>query len=358
MSIKKSTRGALAATATLALMMSLAACSGETGGTKDAGQSGTYTAAEVAAGSGSYQVKPLFAVPKTLPEKYSLAFLNNGKSNAFFATWSQGMQDAAAFYGVDFNEADLDFKYENELTAYQGLAVKQPTVVGANVMNSAVYDQIGKDGAKVVLIDGTFEDAPHFGVSDEGVGQTSIATLEGPAKEKIAGDWAGRTVQVVGMSFDGCPPCDARVEASFAAAESTLGIPASQMTRLVPQGVDPSSGSQSVFNDFLTAHPNDVVIVGYAGDEPGIGVINAAKAAGRSGDVLVLTNGGDEAARAALRDSSNAGILVGVLDYQPYAEGWNWVEAAIATAMGKSFDEYSVERVLTAENVDQFYPND
>ena len=86
--------------------------------------------------------------------------------------------------------------------------------------------------------------------------------------------------------------------------------------------------------------------------------MTAAKAANRSADILAVTNGGDAAARAALRDKSNAGILVASIDYQPYAEGWNFIEAAIATAMGQKFDTFKVDRVLTAANVDSFYPND
>jgi len=350
---------AFAAATILAVSLTLAACSSTTAGTgAKSGAKGTYTAAEVAKGSGAYKVAPLFAVPKTLPKKYSFAFLNNGKSNAFFATWSQGMRDAAKFYGVDFEEADLNFKYEDELSAYQQLAVKQPVVVGANVMNDAVYNAIQKDGAKIVMIDGTFKDVPHYGVPDAQVGQLAIQTLAAPAKAKLAGDWKGKKLDVVGMSAPNCAPCDARVKAAFAEAESTLGVPAANTTMLTPQGQDPTSASQSTFNDFLTAHPNDVVLVMSYGDEPVIGAVNAAKAAGRGGDVLAVTNGGDEAARAAVRDTSNKGILVGSIDYQPYAEGWNWIEAAIATAMGKPFGEFKVDRVLTPDNIDSFYPND
>ncbi len=359
MSVKSSSRRSLAVGAAFVIAVALAACSsGTPTGSSSSGDTGTYTAAEVAAGSGSYQVAPLFAVPKTLPKQYNLAFLNNGKSNAFFATWSQGMKDAAAFYGVNFDEADLDFKYENELSAYQQLAVKVPDVIGANVMNSAVFDAATKDGTKIVMIDGSFQDVPNFGVPDAQVGQLAIKTLADPAKAKIAGDWAGKTLQVVGMSAPNCAPCDARVNAAFDQAVSTLGIPKSQTTMLTPAGQDPTSASQSTFNDFLTAHPNDVVLVMSYGDEPVIGAVNAAKAAGRGGDILAVTNGGDEAARAAVRDKSNAGILIGSIDYQPYAEGWNWIEAAIATAMGQKFGTFDVTRVLTPDNIDSFYPND
>lgn len=351
----------------LLVAASLAACSSSgsessssaaTNSSASGSDSATFTAAEVAAGSGSYQVKPLFAVPKNLPKKYRIVFLNNGKSNAFFATWSQGMKDSAKFYGVDFQDTDLDFKYENELSAYKQLAVQQPDVVGANVMNDAVANQIGQDGAKLVMIDGTYKDAPNYGVPDAQVGQLAIQTLAPEAKAKVAGAWKGRTVDVVGLTAPNCSPCDARVKAAFAEAESSLNIPATRTFMLAPQGQDPSSASQSTFTDFLTAHPNDAVLVMSYGDEPPIGAVAAAKAANRSSDVLAVTNGGDQAARAALRDKSNAGILIASIDYQPYAEGWNFIEAAIATELGKPFFQFQVNRVLTAANVDHYYPND
>jgi ABC-type sugar transport system substrate-binding protein len=100
-----------------------------------------------------------------------------------------------------------------------------------------------------------------------------------------------------------------------------------------------------------------MLVVSY-GDEAVIGSINAAKAANRGGDILAVSNGGDTAARLALRDHSDDGILVAAVDFQPYAEGWNWVEAAIATAMGKRFGTFTVQRVLTSADVNQYYPND
>lgn len=318
-----------------------------------------YTPAEVAAATGSYKVQPLFAVPKQLPRKYRIVFLNNGKSNAFFATWSQAMSDAAKFYGVDFQDIDLNFQYENELSDLQQLAAAQkPDVVGANVMNVAVDNQIKQYGAKLVMIDGSFANVPNYGVPDAQVGQLAIQTLAPDAKTKMAGAWKGRKVDVVGMSAPNCSPCDARVKAGFAEAESSLGIPAADTFMLTPQGQDPTSASQSSFTDFLTAHPHDAVLVMSYGDEPVIGAVNATKAVHRGSDILAVTNGGDAAARTALRDPSNAGILIASIDYQPYAEGWNFIEAAVATELGQPFQPYKVDRVLTAANVNTYYPND
>ncbi|WP_432970466.1 sugar ABC transporter substrate-binding protein [Dactylosporangium sp. CA-233914] len=352
----------------IALVASSSACSSSnkegdgasTGsGSSDSALAGaTYTAAEVAAATGTYKVRPLFAVPKKLPKRYRFAFLSPGLSYPYFATWSQGMKDAAKFYGVDLDEADLNFKYDTELNAYQQVAVKQPTVIGSGQMNDATYNAAKRDGAKIVMIDGSFKDVVHFGVDDEQVGKLAIDTMADQAKAKMTGAWKGRNVLVAGITAASCTPCDTRVKASFADAETKLGIPAANTTMLTPPSQDPTSSAASTFTDFLTAHPHDTVLVVSYGDEPVIGAINAAKAAGRKDDVLAVSNGGDSAARIALRDPSNAGILVAAVDYQPYAEGWNWIEAAIATTMGKPLAPYVVDRVLTAANVDQFYPND
>lgn len=348
----------------VALIASSSACSsssneGDAGSSTGSGSDGgTYTAAEVAAASGVYKVRPLFAVPKNLPERYRFAFINPSLSYPYFATWSQGMKDAAEFYGVDLDEADMNFKYDTELNAYQQLAVKQPTVLGSGQMNDATYNAAKRDGTKMVLIDGTFKDVPHFGVDDEQVGKLAIDTMADKAKAKMADAWKDRNVLVAGITSANCTPCDTRVKASFAEAQAKLGIPAANTTMLTPPGQDPTSSAASTFTDFLTAHPEDAVLVVSYGDEPVIGAINAAKAAGREDDILAVTNGGDSAARIALRDPSNAEILIASIDYQPYAEGWNWIEAAIATAMGQPFATYRVDRVLTAENVDQFYPDD
>jgi ABC-type sugar transport system substrate-binding protein len=318
----------------------------------------TYTPAEVAAASGAYAVKPLFAVPKKLPKRYRLAFLNPGLSYPYFATWSQGMKDAAKFYGVDLDQADLNFKYDTQLAAYKQLSVKHPDVVGSQPMNAATFSAATQDGVKVVLIDGSFKTALHFGVNDAQVGKLAVDTMASAVKANVAGAWKGRKVRVVGLTAANCTPCDDRVKASFAEATASLGIPAANDTMLTPQGTDPTTSAGTTFNDFLTAHPNDAILVVSYGDEPVIGAVNAAKAANRGKDILAVSNGGDVAARTALRDASNKGILVAAVDYQPYAEGWNWVEAGIATAMGKPFGTFTVNRVLTPANVDQFYPND
>lgn len=351
----------------LALTVTAAACSSSSssssaGGSANSGSSAsdgvTYSPAQVAAATGTYKVVPIFAVPKTLPEHYTFAFLNPDLNYPYFAIWSQGMQAAAKFYGVTLDQADLGLKYDTELAAFQQVVIKNPSVIGSNPMNEATYNAATKDGVKIVLIDGTYKNVPHFGVSDQQVGKLSVDSIATQVEAKMSGAWNGRKVDVVGMSEPSCSPCDARVQAALGEAEAKWNTPAADTFRLVPQGNDPRTSAQAAFTDFLTAHPHDAIVIVYGDDESVVGAVDATKANHRNADVVALSNGGDTTARQALRDPSNAGILLGSVDYQPYAEGWNWIEAAIATEMGKSFGTYNVDRVLTPQNVNQYYPND
>lgn len=322
-------------------------------------EGGTWSAEEVAEATGTRAVVPLFAVPKDLPD-LQLGFANPGLSYPFFAEWSTGMHDAAEFYGVALDEVDLAFKYETAMSAYEQMSVKQPAVIGSGggAMNAAVVAAAAANGTDAVVIDGAVDGAADFGVSDAEVGSLAITTLAEAVDAKLATDWAGKELYIAGISAANCPPCDARVRQSFADAAAAWDIPEDRQVRLEPVGTDPTNNAADTFTDFLTAHPDAATIVVSYGDAPVVGALNAAKSADRTGDILAVASGGDSAGRTALRDPDNAGVLLGAIDFQPYSAGWNWVEAAIATHLGESFDEYAVTRVLTAENVDEFYPDD
>ena len=320
--------------------------------------SGTWSPTEVLTGSNNRVSAPLFAVPKVV-DPYEFAFLNPGLSVPTFVDWQLGMNEAAKFYGVRVSDTDLNLKYENALTAYQTLAVKSPVILGTGggAANAALLSQVTKDGASIVLIDQALDGAKGFGVNDAQAGTVGGQLLVDAAKKRVAEDWAGKSIIYLGVSAANCPQCDARVGAGAAEAGSGLNISSKNQFLLKP---DPGTAdkAQAVVTDFLTAHPNDkIVILGY-GDGGAVGALNALKQANRLDDALVASLGGDLSGRAALRDPSNVKAFVGALDFNPYQEGWNWVEAAIATKLGQPFGTYSVSNVLTPANVNQFYPKD
>ena len=133
----------------------------------------------------------------------------------------------------------------------QALEFKQPDVIGSGQMNQATYSQATQDGTKIVLVDGTFKDVPHFGVDDQQVGRLALDALAPAAKARMDGAWKGRKVDVVGMTAGNCTPCDIRVKAAFARAHG--GSPAEGFLggRLDRQGAAPGEGENTESTDEL-----------------------------------------------------------------------------------------------------------
>jgi ABC-type sugar transport system substrate-binding protein len=316
-----------------------------------------FTPEEVAAATGTHSVVPIYAVPKQLKKKYLLAFLNPGKSVPFFQDWSDAMRAAAAFYGVDFIETDLQLKYEDTVTQYETISVRNPDVVGTlTTAGPALKAQTDAAGIPLIPIDIPIEGNPYFlGIPNEKAGQLGGQLVAAAAQEKLAAEWQGRNLVYVGLGESTCEPCTIRVEEGLKAARETLSIPDDNVVMLDTQGqVDPAL---TVVTDTLTARPNDVMIMVALNDECGVGALQAVKAANRQKDVLIVTLGADRLGRDNLRaDTDN--VLVSMVDFNPWAEGWNWVEAAIAIAEGETYQPYDITRIITRENVDQYFPDD
>ena len=49
---------------------------------------------------------------------------------------------------------------------------------------------------------------------------------------------------------------------------------------------------------------------------------------------------------------------IAAIDFNPFAEAWNWVAASIAQLQGKKFKPYRLSTTLTPQNVNKLYPND
>lgn len=318
-----------------------------------------FTAAEVQQTvEPEHRVTPIYEVPKCLEEKYKLAFLNPGKNVPFFQSWSDGMRDAAKFYGVELFETDLQLKYEDTLNQFQTVSVRQPDAAGMlTTAGPALKARTDSANIPLIPIDIPIEGNEYFhGIPNDKVGAMGGELLAQAAEEKLAGEWDGRNLVFVQVGDNTCEPCNIRVNSALEAARETLDIPDGNVVKLLrTEGL--GDKAQTAMKDALTAHPDDVMLVIGINDGTGVGALQAAKAAGRMDDVLVATLGADEQGRDALRNDAS-GALVGTVDFNPYAEGWTWVEAAIAVLEGEKFGEYDVTDIVTRENVDELYPSD
>jgi ABC-type sugar transport system substrate-binding protein len=343
----------------LGLVAGLAACA-NTSNESDTGDGsngeGRFTLEEVQAGAAPGSVgAQCFEVPKTLDEEIVLGFINPSLGFPFYKSWSEGYTAAADFYGVELFEADIQGAWEEALTKYDELSVRSPQVIGTLLPDgSALFERTTADGVILIPIDIPIEGNDYFvGVPNKESGEKAGQALVDGVQGDLDG-WADRNVIVLGLLQENTEVTIDRVQSGVDVA--VAGIPGAEGDTLdMGAGASVEDG-QRVMADYLTANPDDVILTIAMNDESGLGALQAVKEAGRSDDVRIVTLGGGDLARDALRDGGD--VVVGVVDFNPFAEGWCWVESAIAAQLGEEFAPYQVTQVLTRDNVDGLYPND
>jgi ABC-type sugar transport system substrate-binding protein len=299
----------------------------------------------------------LFAVPKCHPA-ITLGFVNPSLSYPFFKTWSDGYKAAAKFYKVSLHEDDINFNWDQTVPQFQALLPFHPAVVGTlTTAGDALLRAANTANVKVLPIDLPIKGTYFMGVPNQKAGRLGGDILAKAAATKLKGPWKGKQLLYVGLDNPTCDPCHQRVVAGAAAAAKIVSLPGSNVTQLNVTVTGDSSNGRGVVTDFLTAHPNSVMIMLGLNDEVADGAFQAVRAANRQGDVLLFSLGGDDLGRANLRKDTS-GFYLGALDFNPFREAWNWVEAAIAITMNKRFPNYNVDRIITKANVDKLFPKD
>lgn len=321
-----------------------------------------FTKAEVLKATGTHQVVPVYPVPKK-HKRYTLAFIHLDETTPTFATWVVAMKAAAKFYGVNIIQTQ-EAPHGDEVLPqlYQQLRLQHPAVVGAQHATQALLNATKQDNVPLFGLDSTvIPGIYHMGVPDKQAGRFAADALGPAVKKAMAGKWKGKSLYYLGLTYIPCQPCEDRVNQGFAQIQKYVKIPASHEI-LVSTAQNPDQ-VESQTADILTAHPNAVFAALPLNDEWGIGAFQAAKAAGRAKDMLGVTLGCDSAGIGALKDTSNAGLDLGCVNFNAYAEGWNWVEAAIAVAIGKDngtpvhFKNFSVTQYVPAAKVNTIFPN-
>lgn len=349
--------------ATLAVaILALTGCAGASapGAAPSAGGDCTpLTAADIAKKYPDAGVEPVYDVT-TCAAGMSLAFTNPNTGEPFFNEWDKGMKAAADFYGIQLATNDAAARDEDIPNLYQQLTVREPKVYGTHVVAEAIAKALQSrtqaEGTGLLLVDNTIDGIDSIGLPDSQAGQLAGETAGAVAAERLAGEWKGQKVVYVGLTNPTCEPCQKRVKAGQEAVEKL--VPIAESTLLDGYtGRDVATGPKAAFTDFLTSNPDTKIVAVSLNDESGVGIYQAAKQQGRQNDVVLATIGGAQAGREILRE--NAGDMVaGLVDANPFAEGWNWVAAAVAVADGQEYAPYSLSRVITSENLSTLFPND
>jgi ABC-type sugar transport system substrate-binding protein len=323
--------------------------------TSTGGGAETFTAAEVDEASQPWGCKSVYDVPKSAAGT-KLAFINPGPADPYVAAWSAGMKDAAKFYGVELKEGFLgNYDFAKLVDTYRSVSAFDPEIVGAladDASGKALEAATKADGRKLIFIDTLVNDIPQIGLENVEGGEIMADELQKKIEPLLEGEWADKEIVVVGVTSEGCVPCDERVEGAFKKLQEFLPEGPKVKYITAREKVATLDAVQRRMTDTITANPDANFIVAAQDDPSGGGAFNAIRQADIEDRSLIASIGGDNLAVENLLKGSPA--YVASVDAKPYCEAWNWVEAALALKDGQPFDKYPYTGVITPENVEDY----
>ena len=183
-------------------------------------------------------------------------------------------------------------------------------------------------------------------------GQTSFVGTSNVAAAKEGGLWAaeqlggsGNAVIIYGQEGDNTSNMR-REGYETACKEAGLTVLAAL------SGQNTTDGATKTMEDLLSAYPDQIDVVFCHNDDTAVGAMNACKNAGYEDVIIVGFDGNKSAVELII-----AGELVkATVAQQPYAMGYQVVEAAVKAINGEAVDEVinAPVQVVTAENAEEY----
>lgn len=310
----------------------------------------TYTADEIVEATGVEQCTQLAELPKAFSEPWKLAFINPNKAQSFWGQVSVGMNAAAEFYGVEFVE--MDSAGGPDIEMFETLLLNQPSVVGNH--NSADYEAVAaraldENTPYIGFDNGPTEFSPYiYGIPNGIAGTRGAELLIEGVEGRLADDWEGRELFFIEFTHNGIPACVDRTGAAATTFKEHFELDDEHVIQL-----DLATGATEVdmMLSTLTAHPDAVFAMIPCWDGLGIAPYNAGVEAGREADLMLVTLGGDLPPAELLLTKPQG--YYGYIEFQPFCEGWGWVESALAIAEGVRFQPFQTRRAVTQADIEQ-----
>lgn len=309
---------------------------------------------DVIPNTGPEQCVPVATLPKEMSDDWVLGFINVLKSHPFHGTVYKGVEAAAAFYGV--TAIDGDTAGAGGTAAIEmgnTLLLDNPHVIGIIGQGPSTRDPIAQAaydaGAIFLSVDsGRSEWSPYvYGIGDARSGKVAGEMMVEGLTDKLAGDWEGKELFMLEFTHSGIPICLDRTGALRDAVVAAFELDEEHILQ-----ADGGAGVNQTdyLLDQLTAHPDAAFAFTGCWDGMAIAPYNAAKEAGRESDLMMVTMGGDQTPAEMLYCKPEG--FYGYLEFQPFCEGWSWVETAIAILEGERFVPYQTSFKTTQDIIE------
>lgn len=314
-----------------------------------------WTPEEVIPNTGPEQCVPVAALAKEREDEWLLAFINVLKSHPFHGVVYKGIEAAAEFYGVDVIDGDTAGAGGTAaIEMGNTLLLENPHVIGIIGQGPATRDPIAQaayDAGTIFLsVDsGRSEWSPYvYGIGDARSGQAAGELMVEGLEKKMAGDWKGKELFFVELTHSGIAICLDRTGSLRDVVVAAMGLDEEHILQAdSAAGVDQTA----YLLDQLTAHPDAAFAFTGCWDGMAIAPYNAAKEAGRESDLMMVTMGGDQTPAEMLYCKPEG--FYGYLEFQPFCEGWSWVETAIAILEGERFVPYQTRFKTTQDIIEE-----
>lgn len=310
--------------------------------------------ADVIPATGPEACVPVATLPKEMSEEWVLGFINVLKSHPYHGTVAKGVEAAAKFYGVGYLDGDTAGAGGTAaIEMGNTLLLDNPHVIGIIGQGPDTRDPIAQSaydaGAIFLSVDsGRSEWSPYvYGIGDARSGKAAGAIMVEGLKKRIADDWEGKELFFVELTHSAIAICLDRTGSLRDVVVAEFGIDEEHILQADgAAGVDQTA----YLLDQLTAHPDAAFAFTGCWDGMAIAPYNAAKEAGRESDLMMVTMGGDQTPAEMLYCKPQG--FYGYLEFQPFCEGWSWVETAIAILEGERFVPYQTRFATTQDIIE------
>jgi len=293
--------------------------------------------------------------------EYTLGINNFRDSVEFCWKVHQSIEEWAPKYGIKTIYAEANMEPEKIKANLDTFALQGVDAIFEFNWVTDVTEKWVKEHPDIVMVTGDYivEGAYYFGANQYQAG----VILGRYLAEQVKKRWNG---QVDTMIFAACYQCGElliqRMDGILHGYKETFPeFPEDMVFRFENYGAEGQEiNTKRIVTDFVTAHPDlDHIVVATNNDEGGLGALAAVETLGMEKNFLIVSHGGDTPFREKIR-AGYGDLWIGSVAYMPERYGEFMIPWLRDILDGKDVPrEMSPEHyVLTADNIDKYYPED
>jgi ribose transport system substrate-binding protein len=287
----------------------------------------------------------------------------NNFRDSFEFCWKvhSNIEEWAAKYGIKTVYAEANMEPEKIKANLDTFALQGVDAIFEFNWITDVTAKFVREHPEIVVVTGDYivDGAYYFGANQYKAG----VILGRYLAEQVKKRWNGR---VDAMVFAACYQCGElliqRMDGIRDGFKETYpDFPDDMVFRFENAGGEGQEiNTRKIVTDFYTAHPEMThIVVGTNNDEGGLGALSAVETMGKEDNFFIVSHGGDTPFREKMR-AGKGDVWIGSVAYMPERYGEFMIPWLVDILNGKDVPrEMSPEHfVLTADNVDEYYPQD